>query len=239
MENEKKVSLEEICNNNSKNNPSVTTYKSFNDFIFSNDIKLIGKLLKRFEFFFKIKDLPGDIVELGVYKGSGVATFSKFLQLYCPNAIKKVIGFDLFDTNNDVINNFKNGYTMKTVYNKVDENLLSYDSVLNNLTNLNKDNYELIKGDICKTTEQYSEENPGLRISLLYIDVDLQEPTYYGLKNLWKHIIPGGIILFDEYQYHKFDESNGVDKFLQEIGIKYEIMSTNWLAPDCFMIKKI
>jgi hypothetical protein len=205
------ISLKDICNNNTLNNPTNEVYKSFNDFIFSNDIKVIGKLLKRFEFFLKVKDLPGDIVELGVYKGSGVSTFSKFLQLYCPNSIKRVIGFDLS---------------------------LTFDGVNKNLSNIKQNFYELIKGDICITTEEYSKNNPGFRISLLYIDVDLDEPTYFGLTNLWKHIIPGGIILFDEYQYHKFDESNGVDRFLRDNNLNYELLSTNFLAPDCYMIKK-
>ena len=81
------VKIEDICNNHSKNNPSNEMYNYFNNLIFSSDIKIIGKMLKRFEFFLKIKDLPGDIVELGVYRGSGVSTFCKFLQLYCPNSI--------------------------------------------------------------------------------------------------------------------------------------------------------
>lgn len=232
------ILLEDICNNNSKNNPSDDVYKYFNEFIFSNDIKLIGKLIKRFEFFLKIKDMPGDIVELGVYKGSGVATFAKFLQLYCPNSIKRIIGFDLFDSNNNIVDKYKHGDTMKTVYNKVDEHFLTYENVIQNLKHINNDFFEIIKGDICITTKQYSDQNPGLRISLLYIDVDLEEPTYHGLKHLWKHIIPGGIILFDEYQYHKFDECNGVDKFISEMGLSYDVVSTNWIAPDCFMVKK-
>jgi hypothetical protein len=74
---------------------------------------------------------------------------------------------------------------------------------------------------------------------LLYIDVDLAEPTYHGLKNLWNHIIEGGIILFDEYQYHKFDESNGVDRFIKELNLTEKVFSTNWIAPDCYMIKKL
>jgi hypothetical protein len=50
-----------------------------------------------YDFFNKVKELPGDIVELGVFKGSGIATFSKFLEIYCPNSNKKIIGFDIFD----------------------------------------------------------------------------------------------------------------------------------------------
>ena len=80
--------LNTIYNHNLKNVSSDSNYKSFNDFIFSNDIKIIGKLLHRYDFFNKVKDLPGDIVEVGVFKGSGIATFSKFIEIYCPNSKK-------------------------------------------------------------------------------------------------------------------------------------------------------
>ena len=88
--------LKDICNNNLKNMPSQSLYDNFNGFIFDKDIKVLGKLLYRYKFFELTKDLPGDIVELGVFKGSGVATFSKFLEIYCPNSNKKIIGFDIF-----------------------------------------------------------------------------------------------------------------------------------------------
>lgn len=65
----------DIYNNNSKNTSSQENYDNFNNFIFSNDIKILGKLLYRYDFFNKTKHLPGDIVEIGVFKGSGVATF--------------------------------------------------------------------------------------------------------------------------------------------------------------------
>jgi hypothetical protein len=45
-------------------------------------------------------------------------------------------------------------------------------------------------------------------------------------------------ILFDEYEYHKFSESNGVEKFLREFNIEYNLKSTNWVAPTAYMIKK-
>lgn len=50
--------------------------------------------------------------------------------------------------------------------------------------------------------------------------------------------LPGGVILFDEYEYHKFNESTGVEKFLKERNLDYTLKSTNWLAPTAYMIKK-
>ena len=91
------VNLSDIYNDNRKNMPTDEAYKSFNDFIFSSDTKIIGKLLHRYDFFSKTSHLPGDIVEVGVFKGSGIASFSKFVDIYCPNSNKQIIGFDIFD----------------------------------------------------------------------------------------------------------------------------------------------
>jgi hypothetical protein len=73
---------------------------------------------------------------------------------------------------------------------------------------------------------------------MLYINCDLDRPTYYSLKYLWDRILPGGMIVFDEYEYHCFSESNGVDKFLKEFNIEYTIKSTNFMCPTAYFIKK-
>ena len=233
--------LFDICNMNKKNMPSNDVYEYFNKFIFSNDIKLIGKLLHRFEFFQKVKDLPGDIVEIGVFKGSGIATFSKFLEIYCPNSNKKIIGFDIFDKNNDILDKDTeiDKKNMNVVYNKVKSDELSLENVIKRLDNMNIDKkYILIKGDVVDTLPVFIEKNPGFRVSLIYIDVDLERPTYYALKYLWDRLLPGGVIIFDEYEFHKFSESVGVDKFLKEKSINFDLKSTNFLTPTAYLIKK-
>ena len=237
------IDLFEICNSNVKNCPTDEVYKSFNEFIFSNDIKLLGKLLLRYSFFNKIKDLPGDIVEIGVFKGSGVATFSKFIEIFCTHSNKKIIGFDIFnvDKSDKILDKDTkiDKETMGIVYSKIDKNELSLESVTDRLNNMNNSkNFLLVDGDVEESIPIFLQENPGFKISLLYIDVDIQRPTYFALKYLWDRILPGGIILFDEYEYHKFSESVGVDQFLKEFNIEYTIQSTNFMAPTAFMIKK-
>ena len=232
----------QITNNNTKINTSDNIYNSFNEFIFSSDIKVLGKLLHRFEYFNKIKDLPGDIIEIGVFKGSGIATFSKFLEIYCPNSNKKVVGFDIFQKNSDEILRKDvelDKDNMNTVYSRVIKDDLTLESVEERLTNMNiHKKYSLVEGDVEETLPVFLEKNPGLRISLLYIDCDIERPTYYSLKYLWDRILPGGIILFDEYEYHSFSESNGVDKFLKENNIKYNLKSTNFMCPTAYLIKE-
>jgi hypothetical protein len=236
------MDLSKIYNNNSKNTPKQEDYDSFNKFIFSSDIKILGKLLYRHDFFNKTKHLPGDIVEIGVFKGSGVATFSKLLEIYSPHSIKKIIGFDIFDPSNSdsILNkdNITDSENMNIVYSRVDKNDRTLDNITLQLNNMNIDNYLLIEGDVADTLPAFTSANPGFRISLLYIDVDIERPTYNALKYLWDRVVPGGIIIFDEYEYHKFSESCGVDAFLKENNIKYNVQTTNWLCPTAYIIKE-
>ena len=233
-----------LSNGNEKNLPSNDNYQNFNNFIFSNDIKIMGKLLHRFRHFLNVKELPGDIVEVGVFKGSGISSFMKFIEIFCPNSNKKVIGFDIFDVveSENVLKSDKDidRESMNIIYDRVNHNDLTLDSVTNNLTNtkISNDKFILVKGDVEKSIPTFLDENPGFRISYLYIDVDIDRPTYFTLKYLWDRILPGGVIIFDEFEYHKYSESNGVEKFLKEKGINFDLKSTDWIAPTAFMYKK-
>lgn len=222
--------------------PHDDVYKSFNEFIFSKDTKIIGKLLHRHDFFLKTKDLPGDIVEIGVFKGSGIATFSKFVDIYCPNSNKQIIGFDIFDPVQSQIilkkDNPNDKENMNTVYSRISSSERTLESVHKTLDAMDiHKKYVLIEGDVEDTLPIFIKENPGFRISLLYIDVDIERPTYNALKYLWDRVLPGGMIVFDEYEYHKFSESCGVEAFLKERNIQFCVKSTNWICPTAYIRK--
>jgi hypothetical protein len=231
-----------ITNFTKKNTVDQGVYDSFNKFIFSNDIKVLGKLLYRFKFFEMVKDLPGDAVEIGVFKGSGMATFQKFNELFCPNSIKKVVGFDIFDaTDPDTAlqkDNSNDISEMKKIYERVDASDLSLEAVQARLDGMNlSSNCILVKGDVETSIPAFLAENPGFRISLLYLDADLERPTYVALSHLWDRIVPGGLIVFDEFEYHKFSEAPGFEKFAKERGIQCDVRSTNFMSPTAFIVK--
>ena len=70
------------------------------------------------------------------------------------------------------------------------------------------------RGTSAETVPRYIEENPGLRISLLHLDCDLYEPTMAGLKHLYPLVVPGGVVILDEYGQEKFPgESAAFDEY--------------------------
>lgn len=126
---------------------------------------------------------------------------------------------------------------MTSVVNRVNDKDLLISSVINNLEIIDPTKFILIKGDAVKTST-FITNNPGIKIKLLYMDLDLGVPTYLILLELWDKVCVNGIIVFDEYAYHKWDESTGVDIFLKSIEGKYILYPTNVISPTAY-IKKI
>ena len=77
---------------------------------------------------------------------------------------------------------------------------------------------ELVKGDICQTLPQYLETHPHLIVSLLYVDLDLYEPTRAALEQLVPRMPKGSIIAFDQLNSSAWPgETSSV---LQRLGIR-------------------
>ena len=215
---------------------------NFNGFILSDDTRIFNKLITRTLLYDKIKDIPGDIVECGVFKGSGTFTFLKLKNIFNPNSSKKVIGFDFFNTD-ELIKSIQNGQDKEPMNTLFDSrNFKHTDSFKTQLENnileagFNQSEFMLIAGDVSLTTKDFSRNNPGFKIALLYMDVDLELPTYDVLTNLWDNMTKGGLIVFDEYGHHKWSESKGVDRFLEEKNL--EIVSLNNYCPTAYIQKK-
>ena len=161
--------------------------------------------LARYELYNLIKDVPGDIWELGVCGGKGLFTFVQSVFINEPQyEWRNIVGFDTFDGfvsvhEKDNLNNCSN-LKKKGAF-KYDK----YDDLID-LKNIHEDyrylkrreQIKLVKGDIMKTIPEYLSENGGTIISLLYLDLDLYEPTKFAIKKLWNKIPKGGIIAFDE-----------------------------------------
>jgi hypothetical protein len=60
------------------------------------------------------------------------------------------------------------------------------------------DKAHLIKGDVCETVPQFVEEHPHLVVSLLFLDMDLYEPTKTALECFLPRMPRGAILAFDE-----------------------------------------
>lgn len=213
-------------------------YDAFNEFIFSSDRKLYAKLVSKYFFADLTKDIPGDVVELGVFKGSGVISWLKALELSSVNH-KKTVGFDFFDDERLLESiNTSDKEVMRSLFDDRNFDPNGYDDVLRSLlTDAKFHNFELVKGDVTATVPVFLEENPGFRASIINFDMDIEEPTEICLDLLWPRLCPGGVLIFDEYAINEWTESNAVDRFCKKH--RLQLTSTPYFAPSAYLVKRI
>ena len=117
------------------------------------------------------------------------------------NYQRKIIGFDTFEGFPSNPSEFddkeygKKGSLNENSYDDIKKSIELYD--LNRFLH-NEPKVELVKGDITKTVPEFIKENPQTVISLLYVDVDLYEPTKTILETFLPHMPKGSIIAFDD-----------------------------------------
>ena len=205
----------------------------YDKFLKDTDVSRLQKILARYELFKKILEVPGDICECGVFKGSGIFTWVKLMKLVKPNNNFSVVGFDLFGTKKSKLKfKYKQDKKVQAWHNP---NTISQKELIQKCNEWNFKNLKLYPGDVKLTTKKYVKENFGSRIALLYLDVDNYDGSLAILKNLYNKMSKGGIIAFDEYALRGHGESEAVDKFFYKKKIK--LKSFSWAnSPTSYVI---
>ena len=206
----------------------------YDEFLAKTSIDRLQKILARYELLKMISGIPGDIVECGVFKGSGIYTLAKLNKLLMPHAGRKIVGFDFFENKRD-----------KKLKKRQDAQILEWhgkkwegrEIILKNLSALGIHNVELVAGNVIKTTADYAKTNLGFRIAMLYLDVDNYEGTLAILKNLFPLVTPGGLVVFDEYAIRGHGESDAVNEYFQ--GRNPKLNTLPWTnTPTAYLIKE-
>jgi len=199
-------------------------YNSFNQSSLSLAYKLqafplfvrrqdMAYLMAKYEIFKQILNVNGSIVECGVFVGGGIMTWlhcSSILEPY--NHTRKIIGFDTFNGFPEIDERDANtgtsehlhigGLTVSSSMKDELTNIISIHKRNSPLSHINK--VELIEGDACENIPDYVEKNPHLLISLLYLDFDIYKPTKAALQILFKRVVKGGVVAFDELNCRQY-----------------------------------
>jgi len=196
--------------------------KHVSDFALHTPINAIQRFLARYELMKLIQDIPGAVIELGVCSGNGLMSL-----IHCHNVLqptyryREFYGFDTFEGFPSVHEND----IKDVIWQKGDFANASYDR-LSNIINIHNNYYyiptnvELIKGNVCDTVPIFLKENKHVLVSLLYLDMDIYEPTKVALKEFLPRMAKGSIIAFDELNYKSFPGETVA--MLEELGTKYQ-----------------
>ena len=205
-----------------------------NNFYLSCDITRISKVLAHYEIYKMIKEITGEVVECGVFKGSSYLRFVMFREIFSNPYSKKIIGFDTFGKFPET--SFQDDIKARTQFiDSAGSDSISKEQLLQILNNkeINK-HVDLIEGDIVETVPAYVKANPELKISLLNLDTDIYEPAVTILEHLYPKITKGGILMLDDYGTHP-GETKAVDEFFHNKNI--EIKKFSFAMTPSYIVK--
>jgi hypothetical protein len=156
----------------------------------------------------RIKNVPGDILEFGTRFGHNLVVFENLRAIHEPfNKTRRMVGFDTFegyrgfsdrDVKGDVFSEER--YTTFENYEQYLAELLKLHERSNVLGHISG-NHRLVKGDVCETASAYFRDHPETVVALAYLDMGLYKPTRAALEAIQPHLVPGSVILLDEFTW--------------------------------------
>ncbi len=212
-------------------------WDTFIDFHYHCDTHRFQKIIARAELIRMVAQLPGDILDAGVFKGSSSLEFAHMIEIFNPHSRSRVYAFDTFEATFPDPHDYEKREAERHAANFDPKAYAHIEEAIKRL-GLQK-RLELVKGDIVKTLPQLLDSKPGLRSRLVHCDLDIYEPTIATLQNIWPRVVLGGVIAFDEYGEYNWGESNAVDDFLKtlEAPPKLRILDLG-PSPTAYIIKE-
>lgn len=178
----------------------------------------LARTMAIYECFKRTLEVPGHIMEVGVWNGSNLLYLTKLLTIYARYNHKIVIGFDTWEGLTEYTE--KDGPKPEATLYQGDQHSIIAAAELSQILGYIK----LAKGRVQDTLPVYLRENAHEVFSLVYLDVDLYDPTRCVLELMWPRLSVGGMIVLDEAVNSEMrGESIALQEFLPTIKGDYEI----------------
>ncbi len=163
----------------------------------------LKRFLALYEIFKLALPVKGSVVECGVFKGFGVMSWAKLSAMLEPeNLTRRIYGFDTFagfpavsEKDDNPVARLEQGGLYANSYEELQALITEYDQdrFLGHI-----DKVHLVKGDVTETIPKFIQEHPHLVVSLLFLDLDLHEPTKVAIEHFLPRMPRGAVLAFDE-----------------------------------------
>jgi Macrocin-O-methyltransferase (TylF) len=183
-----------------------TTYVASAPFVFADRVT-VATALSRIELFKMVMDIPGAIIECGVYRGNSLMLYMHLSAILEPYAINRsIIGFDTFAGFTSIDQQEDPADINAKMFSDTDPTLIQDMIDANDLVRpVNRiPRCELVKGDIALTAPEFVTTRPDLVVAMLILDTDLYESTKVALQTFLPLMPKGGLVVFDEVAYVNF-----------------------------------
>ena len=202
------------------------------------------------EAYLLIKDVPGVIMEFGVWYGQNLILFENLRAIYEPfNKLRKVIGFDTFTGYPESVktvfdeNALSKGYLDKEIYSLENDysNWLKTVIMFHETNNVlgHKHINTVVKGEVENTLPNYLDKNNTTVIALIYMDLALYASTKFVLEMIIPYLVKGSVIIFDEFNHPELaGDTLAFRETFKEKNINYEIRLSAYMREKTFVIIK-
>lgn len=186
-----------------------------------SDSTRTGKLLAQYEIYKTIAGLPGDVFEFGVFKGASLLRFAMFRRFLENDQSRKIVGFDAFGT--FPRREIADSEDLKFIdaFERMAGDGLSETEMRDLLGMRTFANVDLVGGNVFETLPTYLLANPHARLALLHLDMDVAPPTEMVLNTLWERLVPGGMVMVDDYN-SVAGATQVIDTFVSAHGLRLE-----------------
>lgn len=168
-----------------------------NGFFLTSPPARLGKVLAHYELYKRVVGLPGHVVECGVFKGVSLVQLAVFRRLLESDDSRRIVGFDAFGPFPGRHDAADTAFVEQWQRNAGPG--IPVDELQAALDHKSFTNVELVPGDILETVPRYVAGHAELKIALLHVDVDVYAPTRAVLEHLYDRVVPGGVVMLDDY----------------------------------------
>ncbi|MBW2222717.1 MAG: class I SAM-dependent methyltransferase [Deltaproteobacteria bacterium] len=181
----------------------------------------VAKMVAHLEAYRRVLDVPGAIIECGVFKGSSFVTLATFRELLDPMPNRRLIGFDTFAE--FPLTDFEPDVAKREAFiREAGSQSIGRDELRAVLERKGLGAHtDLVAGNILETLPKFIDANPELRVALLNLDTDIYEPARVILEQLWPRMSPGGVVMLDDYGVFE-GETKAVDEYFEGQSIAIE-----------------
>jgi len=187
----------------------------------------LSRFLALYELYKMTLGVAGHIAEAGVYKAAGTLFFAKLMQIFEPESLTLVHGFDWFEG------------TRPTAEEK---NVLAgsyqedYERVLRLIRAQKLDNIiHIHKLDLRTELAAFFDENKYMQFKLVFLDAGQYDIVSNCLQHFWPRLTSGGIMIFDQFnQELSPGETRAVKEFMPDAKIR--TLPFSWM-PTAYVVK--
>lgn len=196
----------------------------------------VAKLLYVDELYRMIVDVPGSILEFGVWWGANLALFESLRAVHEPyNYTRAIVGFDTFegysspsaqDGADPLVR--EGAYSVDTGYVEHLSRVLECHRRENVMSHTER--FRLEAGDASERIDAYLERHPETIVALAYFDMQLYEPTKACLQAIRPHLTRGSVIAMDELNSPEFPGETVA--FREVLGLDTYRLRRSRILPD-------